>query len=764
MLIKIIEKIKIKQKTNFLFIKMQEEKLTPDLSYRNQIIPMDDILNEIDENRIIFSHTVNYGNIQWNDENRSINWGNGLNINIRYSKDFNKKNFDDTDIIDYLLPIDASVFFYNYTDYTRDNEMSYLKRDWTFNKNDSNPYHKLPVFGFNPQFSPDKNNPDNFLTFGLEELFNRTYEISCNFDLYVNTLFIQNYDFLFDTILGNVPEELRGLLGYNIKVNPIPYIVIIQTILTNGKDFNTNNLTFDNVVYSQRLVDSFNQMLVNSEYLNVYGSNARTPEEKDAMMKLDNTDPNKEYGFKRLCFFNVQKEISFINNDRLTYANFIPSLVNRDSGVLRGIALDNRLKVLFKIFLVKNKLLNDIYKLFDYFLNDSENYDRDILNPTSNYCVINNMLNTDKNEILNIFNNALIIKNYTNVFNPKDLNTRAIEHSLMSVEFFPKTAFYSHFNVTPENDEEVDIESVNKQFVGSKFRFTKDNYIEGKSVIFNYLGIRITLNELRGLNPYDSTCRVYFSDVLISVNNEGVMISDIESDNYPYYVAHFIHSSKDFLKSDGTSKEKLSVIKLEFKPEMNILERYLPRMNDFSKALIKIFSTTFYIKTSYFKNQIIRFSKVNRDNYSMVASPKKDSRLYYSIDKKFRSHLIKIEDISSNNVIDIKKEVPEKYIDLELIDFKGKGRIDIENESEMLKDDEFNALFKNFDNDFIIQKENSINNLEPDSEQDLDFLFEEGNEEKEEKDKENKTLSDFKIPKNKSKNEKKVNKEDIEEF
>ena len=727
---------------------MQEEKITPDLTYRNQIVSINDAENEIKENRIIFNHRVNYQKIQWNEDYQQIKWGNGLIISIRNSNDYNYKNFENIDIINYLLPIDNSVFFYNYSDYTKDNEYSYLRRDWTFNKNKSNPYHKLPVFGFKPQFNPDKNDPNTFFTFGLEDIFNKAYEISNNFDLYVNSMFIKYYKSLFDNVLGNVPETFRILLNYNININPIQYIVLVQLMINNGNDFNTENLNFDKVVYSQELLNSFNEVLVNSEYLFTYNSLARTPDEKRYMMNLDNKDSNKEYGFKKLSYFKEEKEISFIKCD-LVYNKFISSLEDRTKGIFRGIAIDTRLKILIKIFLTKNKLINDINDLFNYFLSNPNGFDRDLLNSASNYSIINDMLNKDKDDILNIFNNDLMIKNYTNVYNPDNLSTNTIEHSMMSIDFYPISAFYSHYEEAADDDDDISMTTINERFVNSKFKFSKSNYIEGKSLIFNYLDIRITLNKLKGLNSYDDTCRVYFSDVMISFKDEGIMLSDIESNDYPYYVAHFIHSSKDFLLENGESREKLSVVKLEFKPEMNILKKYLPKgTNQFTQALLKIFSTTFYIKTSLFKNQFISFSKVIREDNSFVASPKQDSKLYYTINKNFTSNLYRIVD--KENTIDIGNDIPVEYKDIELVKSNAP--------TEVLKDDEFNLKFKYFDNDFIVKKrDNTLSSSN--SIDDFDFL----SSEEEEEDRDEMTAETYKPPKiKKNKSTKEVNYDDIE--
>ena len=156
---------------------MQEELLTPDLSYRNKIykVPEKNVFKEDDTNKILMNHRVVYNNSIWKENNKVINWGNGINISITYSNDYNFKLIDDTDIIDNLLPINKYLYFYRYNNY--DNEKSYAQRDWTFNKGMLNPYNKTAVFSLTPHYQ-NRTDDRYFYTFGLGDLFNNVLKIS----------------------------------------------------------------------------------------------------------------------------------------------------------------------------------------------------------------------------------------------------------------------------------------------------------------------------------------------------------------------------------------------------------------------------------------------------------------------------------------------------------------------------------------------------------------------------------------------------------
>lgn len=756
---------------------MQEEVLTPNLSYRNRIykVPEETLFIGEEKNNIIMNHRVVYKDSTW-QENKSINWGidNNSNsyINLKDSNLYNYKLIDNTDIIKYLLPINDYLYFYNYSDYKNQNEKAYAKRDWTFNIKMLNPFTKTGVFSLSPHFK-GRNDDDYYYTFGLEELFNNVKNISNRFDYYLNSMFNKYYSDLKEVILRNVPVQLKPLLSYNINTNPIKYIIFIQLLISKDVDLTEQNFKIDNIVFSKDLVNSFINVIKKSKYLYPYGYES----EQDKAEIFNGSDENKPFVYKKIAHFDDSKYIDYVNDklvqvvgsetvvERITYQKM---LILLREGILNNIDFDNRLKVLIKIFMVKNKLVNDLNDLFNYYLEylgfDDEDFeeedfgfDSEITDIHSTYNTFISMLDRDKNEIEDIFLNALMIKNYVNYQNPKNLNSVTIQHKIMDVDFYPKSAYYIEYKDDSNDDDENDIESINNIYHSAKFKFTRDNYIEGKSVIFNYLDITITLHELFNLTPFEENTRVYFKDVLITFMNEGIVLSDVESDNYPYYVATFLHTNREITASDGYRKENQSVIKLEFKPEMNISQDLINRLlksnnvneriNEFTKALLNIFSTTFYIKTSLFKNKKIEITKVTRENNSLVSSPEVDTRLYYTVNTDFSSNLFKIVKKENGNEreIDISNGVPKDYIKYVVSE--------LDRKTDILKDDEFNLKFQHFDNNFEIEKTNVIN----ENDFTLDYSHNENNDddnEENESEEIEKTAENYKLPKKKKENKK----------
>ena len=729
---------------------MQEEILEPDLSYRNNIFTNEEMENltnnqngmeeeiklkynknsnfsklNINETRIIFNHKVNYSDVYWEEKRKKIYFSDGLGITFNELFNFNYEinDYNYNYIIDYLLPIDDSIFFYSYNN--NDNEYSYVTRDWTFNEKFSNPYSTVGVFNFNPIY---KFNEQVLYTFGLEKLFDRLVLINNNIDFYLNSVFthiIGSQD-LMEAIKNNIPNYFKednikfSIFKNNFISNPIKYSALIQYYI-NIK--NEGIPIFSELTYSSELFTKFNDLILNSNHLTAYGSKTVDPDEKVTLFE------NREGYFKYLVEHKEKSSIDFIDSDTFDYRNIINSLHKKDYGLFRGIYFDKDkdkyIKILFYIFSIKNKLNVDVSRLFNYFIDDntdSEKFDNDYFNTNSEYSIIIRELDRDLYKLKEIFTNALIIKNYTTVINKDNINSNKIKHSIMKFDYSPLSGYLVYYGEEGEN--KFDLTEINRGN-DKAFRFTKLNYIEGKSIVFDYRSIRITLSGLHGLNSNSETCRVYFDNVLISYLDEGLALSSVESNNYPYYVAYFIHSKKDFVRGREEPTSTKSVVRIEFKPEMNIPSETIEeqKITPFNEVFLEIFSSVFYIRADHFTNQFILVSEIKKENNrTFSVNPEEGVKAYYSINNDFSSNLIRVE--KGNKIYNIPNDrLPkddELYYTVESVN-KAKKAFKV-----LKDDDEFNIKFKNFDNDFVIQKGTLEfdNNLKEIEEFELDDLLE----------------------------------------
>lgn len=755
---------------------MEEEELYYDLSYRDKVYTNEDfsemtydkekgkyiqkynknvnlyLLEDLKENRLVYIHEPKFKKVTWKEDDRIYYW-NDLKFQLSESNKFTRKLLSN-DLIDYLLPIDNTIYFYSYlnNDYYSEKQKYYgdtnaLKRNWTFKLNNSNPYNKESVFNFLPEYRP--NPKENLLyTFGLEGIFIKANKIQSNFFHYINSLFIYLYGKnVEEIIIDRLPNEIKennNLMVFiitNLRTEPFTYLLLLQTYI-NNKDY-TNNPSFKYVNYSPDLLEAFTNTLLNSNYLTCYNSKAIEPKDKLEMYNKDINDNDLEYGFKKLKNFDIEYSLKFINGD-IT----VNDLFNNENGLLNGLGIINEIKVLIHIFNVQNKLINHINDLCLYYINDASNemdvedengnttkilvYDLDVFDKESDYFKTLDNLKKDKTEITKIFTNALLIKNYNdNNFKPGNYS-----HNIIYSDFKPKTAYFVNYGGDLKN--ELTLNQINDQFKGSHYKFSTYNYIEGKSLIFEYCKIRITLYNLQGLEPTEGPCRVFFDYVMISYNNEGILLSGIESNDYPYYICNYIHSNKDFVYKDKTKgyietiDQSFSTIRLEFRPETNVPEFLLKKENGFTKILNELFSTIFYIKVEYFTKQNINFFKVKKVNNNFKISPFNGVEMTYNVNKDFKSNLIQIEE---NNQI-IYKNIDGKEdgnLDDDFIPFKL-----INKDIQVLKDDEFNGIFNGFDNDFEVKKGNKHDLIKNDSYE---------NDEIEEIEENFNTLSSYKIPK-----------------
>lgn len=757
---------------------MEEEELYYDLSYRDKVytnedfsdMPYDekeneyikkynknvnlDLLDDLKENRLVYIHEPKFKKVTWKEDDRIYYWGD-LKFQLSESNKFTKKLLSN-DLIDYLLPIDNTIYFYSYSnnDYYSKNKKYYgdteaLKRNWTFKLNNSNPYNKESVFNFIPEYKPypDK---DILYTFGLEGIFIKASKIQTNFFMYINSMFRYLYGKeVEEIIIKRLPNEiiennyLMGFIKTNLKTEPFTYLLLLQTYINNN-DY-TNNPSFKEVIYSTELLNAFVETLLKSEYLTCYNSKVITPKDKLEMFNKDINDSELEYGFKKLKNFDVSYSLKFINGK----IN-VNDLFNNKNGLLNGLGILDEIKVLIHIFNVQNKLINDINDLCLFYINDASNlmdvededgitkklcYDLNIFTKDSDYSKILDNLKEDKKKITKIFTNALLIKNYNdNKFKPG-----IYSHNIIYSDFKPKTAYFINYE-GDLNEKGLTLNEINDQFKRGPYKFSTSNYIEGKSLIFEYCNIRITLYNLRGLEPTEGPCRVFFDYVMISFNNEGLLLSGIESKDYPYYVCNYIHSNKDFVYKDKlkgyveTTDSSFSAIRLEFRPETNVPEFLLNEENDFNKILNELFSTIFYIKVEYFTKQEINFFKVKNVNNTFKISPFKGIEMTYNVNKGFTSNLIQIEE--DNKIIykniDGKEEgnLEEDFIPFKLIN----------KDIQVLKDDEFNGIFNGFDNKFEVKKGSKL-------ELNLNRNDSYENDEIEEIEENFHTLSSYKIPK-----------------
>lgn len=688
----------------------------------------------LNDNVAYFFLNPEINTIFWNEPPYDIYFKKDLIFNIYESYKLNINTQSGENSIKYLTPINKDMFFYNVSNklafekdsdnYNYDYFEEVAKRSFTSKNMYFNPYSKVGVFGFNPIFEINQ----EFNTLGIQNIYKNASIIQNRFYYYLDTM-ISNYF----KDLNNLLVEKKISFDKNVFLNIISYVL--------GKEIITVN-------YNEKVLNNFKDIVINSQKLNYYNSISRTVDEKllqfDPEKELD--DQNKDLRLLSLLNYeDLENDIYFINLDvykkesnkingkdyllKDIYTDAINYIYNELIKFLNGFdykSIEKELKFLIYVFLVQNSLAKDLNDFSIYISKGLKNYDDDMFGEEiTAYSFITEALNKDKNYITYIFTKSLVILN--SIENNLEYN-KDISHKYLSFKNEPIKGLlvkYLNKDIEINNNNKIEVE----KYTGFNFdenieeyKITNLNNIEGKSLVFEIPsknGLRISLINLRNLNYESHYCKVIFDHVIISYGNKSIYVNSYDNGIEPYYECFYIHNKKD------NERDTYSIIRLEFKPEMNIPEESWGDINNNSKLTTKfdfllrtiIFSSIFYIKVDHFNNQkIITVPIIKTENNTFIIESKKNKfKIFYNITNKLT---LKIEKIIKDDKEYIKGT--DKDFDEFIKSYPN------DEDSTLLENEKVNKMFKNYKNEVEVDNKTIVqtidNNIDEEEEEDIDLF------------------------------------------
>ena len=720
---------------------IKDDVKTLDSSYKNEIVykttdkaremkKMSDItIEDFSRKReIYFNPDITITNGRFKNKDQNFYWTTDYSLSSKLSEasKFNFVQEDGEDIIDFLMPLNESSFFYDWTN----EDWNVYKRDFVFRKNDSNPYYNIAPLTFSFEYKPA--DVDCYYTFGIEELFDKIQRIQSRFMQYINSMFDKWFPGALDIVLKNIPKDIKNQLGKtienNFKGNQLGYLILlnekIKVLL--GKDnmldpskidalgLTADNIhsyfTFKNASYTDDVLSSMRSLILSSSKVTWYKSKMISPSEKQHYYYDD-----KDISYKKLMVEDakVLPDIYFIDS------KLNPSALFRDlnNGLLYGYGADKDLKILLHIFVVQNNMACHFNQLMEYITSQGSGlsadgkgilYDIELIlcekNKRCNYGIIKENLKNDEKEVSKIFANALKIKKAIELdLKPEEeYNHPIINLDPDKIKAGYMVLYYGSHNKT------VDIDSINRNMSNGinalryGANFTQDSYIGGKSVIFRYNDFDIILNECKELTS-DKVSRIVFKNVYIAFGSHCIMLSNTENETYPYYICHYIHTKDE--------PKITSAVRLEFRPSLNENIDYgniLQGVKNFYALFNDLFRTTFFIRADLFTYQKIDITPVVKGD-GVIKTTENDLEISYNLTN---NHTVILNGVKKGEVTYTMDNLPTEFSKYTAVN-------DDDPEPVLLKGEAFEKELSGFEDNFML--DNEIGMEEDDGSDEMDF-------------------------------------------
>ncbi len=504
-----------------------------------------------------FEYTPEYSRVHWNESVLSVSFG-SINVMPNEFAMFDRDLPKSEKLIWKLFP-DESVFFYD-SGKLSDDEYGRVRRNHTFGYSSDdtiriNPYSAAAPFKAELFFCK----LGKFSTMGVESIFKRLSEIQDNFFYYI--------DVLLEPVLGNIADFENNTLAKYMNFVSNLFTLDIKKVTCDDKMFNR----FANSILQSTVVMYYGSRHGTvQDKLNYAEAVKKGSEEKDALKRL----LVREERAKNYTLYYFEKSVegkSYHDFDPRWIAQKIAEKVlpNPETGEIDA----NEVKlvevathILFIVHRLNYGLVEELKALFaknfdeNTFISDGETL---TINPRSAYEKARYIADQAIRDAKSVFTTALQIDRTLQLGNGyrthkiAKLQRRPSKGTLMSIirtdQPLTNEMYMGECVLGYEAREDV-------------YRRTQHNDINGKSIIFRVYGtpnILIFLLNAKGLTYTTDSCRIIFEHVLVTIGGKTIRFSDDEND-VPYYICHYIHSSKDD-KSDT-----YSAIRLEFGPELNV--------------------------------------------------------------------------------------------------------------------------------------------------------------------------------------------------
>lgn len=553
----------------------------------------------------------------------------------------------ETDLINDLFPPDESVFFYSNCKSAPD-EKSRVQRSFTFGRDNDNsitvnPYNTVPVYGIEPVFASG----NRYRTFGLESITYRLNQIQTN---------IGNYA---DSIIGDVLELLKIDQSGDISKT----FMLINTVLkkrATGTEVEGQDLLMVLPVNAD-FYNVFREALLNSDTVAYYGSSMITSKQKEDFVKKheSGTAPNdslrkillvKDYRERMLYYFNEDLPISLIEQ---TVIESVLDILTIGRITVDETAIDlvkKRIEVAIRLISLVNGLNRTFKRMLDSIITNQG--ERKVLSPNSTYDQLVRNASGLIRRLESVYTAGLQIGNHFlwNLDNE-------ITHRRAKISPKPtsgKLIFLSNpllEDILMEGAQNQAKQERRREYIAdegglieygeTKFTKTKENNIEGKSLVFkipdemnagNECEMTFFLLKARGLNYNTSSCLITFEKVAVTIGDKCFDFHSPYTGLTPYYYCHYIHSMKD---SDSST---CSAIRLELLPDTNIPGAAKKDILPQESVLNTVCSRVYYIPVSSFKNYNVKIGEMYRDNNDLVTNIESLNgrvRVQLSVDKNF---------------------------------------------------------------------------------------------------------------------------------
>lgn len=607
---------------------------------------------------------------------REITWS-GDYIESPLPKDINipleDLNYDQS--IDALLPIDPTVFFYEYS-----NRMTHaFRRNYMIRETEFTPYGRLGVFNFSPFFDIN----GNWFTYGIREKYELASTLQERINAYTATMFGQWFP---NDVKDKVFLQMLNKIGFT------PYVA------------NAYNTEVKTDSYNKAHNDKFLALLLNSSKLtwyqtvptyvsqtdkqNQYSSYINAKDDEKAKIKIDMSleriindsidlvddkidlfpikyvDIDKEYN-------DVAKAIhdklipSYVKEQDLIRFRYLVYLWSFQNNVCRTLAMFvekyESLSEGFTVPVAKQSGKQDaVYTMNEMATKTTEKkklpkFDYIIEQTGNNVEKINKLfdkLAVDYRKIADAALGSVYLSDKNNFFN----RYTRIHHKFIS--FFPRyddLIFIDYKGKVKDNVQVTTDNNSDQNSCGIIEENKKSNNfgIAGKSIVFKFDIFTIILDkamlgEERSAkitkDKLNDKSDITFENVIVLWDNNFIEFSNTGEDNTLWYEAYH---TKGHGKVKNTKIDSACVM-IRFRPDMNITYDYSTREKEqYLEKIHTLFRSCFYILDYYFTDENVYIGNVekNDEGKNLVYTNTEDGiELTYSLTKQNNKYKFNLRD------------------------------------------------------------------------------------------------------------------------
>lgn len=573
---------------------------------------------------------------------REVCWkGDSVNNPLPFNINLPLDTLNVDDAIDYLLPRDPKVFYYDYTNDKADD----FKRNFLIRQCEFSPYGALPVHGFCPIFIEKEDASGNtWYTFGLAQKFQEVYDIQQS---------VKNYTaIVFPAWFPECTEEVKKSLNeYGLS-----------DIIANAY-----KQTLEEDSYSEEHEKAFLNLVLTSKKLTWYKAKLKKPYEK--MRFFMSEDYVNEKNFTPLV--NNKEDMERLSSEVIYYVNINESYENIADGIADDIGVKRtdknmkKLKFLCYLWCFQNSLciaLEEFMAMYEGKLPNVDkeklkrlveidkkraSEDKNAVKDMDTACITPDNVDVsykkdveEFNNIKNSFDEVLIAKKKAEKSKDKKAKMEIVDNgpmwSLIS-KFERYTKFHKmvcdialaskHLSIPENNFKGSDV--IWHKFISftpsfKKFLFinykgdiaepdnvaaaTEDDYrnnfgqilipeepeestknsINGKSVVFKYDIFTIFLYvarkgkdrpaEIEKEGGRNNKSDLEFERVTVTWENNYIDFSNTPGNDKIWYEAYHSYG-QGVVKglSNGLEKVSSDCVMIRFRPEMNITYKYKPK-------------------------------------------------------------------------------------------------------------------------------------------------------------------------------------------